>query len=111
MTEEPDTGRRPGPNSRDSAGSSPMQILRTLRHPGRFLQQHILDPGFAHNPRRYLVQAALAALAMLLILIFVDSLSNAALAAGLASSVLYSSTRTAALPASAPFAAGISWDC
>ena len=92
MPEEPKTKPKSAqgsrPTRRTSPGGSPLQILRTLRHPGRFVRDHVLDPGFAHNPRRYIVQASLAALAMLLILVFVDSLSNAALAAGLASSVV-----------------------
>jgi len=59
-----------------------------LSHPGVFARQHILDPGFARNPRRYVTQAGLATVAILIILVFVDSLSNAALAAGLAASVV-----------------------
>ena len=46
------------------------------------------DPGFVSAPLRFVVQAALATLAMLAILTFVDSLSTAAIAAGLASSVV-----------------------
>ena len=46
------------------------------------------DPGFVAQPTRFVVQAGLAALVMLVALIFVDSLSNAAIAAGLASSVV-----------------------
>ena len=47
-----------------------------------------LDPGFAHYPVRFVVQASAATAVMLVILIFVHSLSNAAIAAGLASSVV-----------------------
>ncbi len=47
-----------------------------------------LDPGFAHYPARFVAQAGIAAAVMLVMLLFVDSLSNAALAAGLASSVV-----------------------
>ena len=46
------------------------------------------DPGFAGAPLRFVLQAGLATLAMLAILTFVDSLSTAAIAAGLASSVV-----------------------
>lgn len=46
------------------------------------------DPNLVRNSPRYLVQAALAALAMLAVLLFVDSLSQAALVAGLGSSVV-----------------------
>ena len=46
------------------------------------------DPGFAGSPWRFIWQAGLATLVMLAILVFVDSLSYAAIAAGLASSVV-----------------------
>ena len=46
------------------------------------------DPGFVNAPLRFAMQAGLATLAMLAILTFVDSLSSAAIAAGLASSVV-----------------------
>ena len=46
------------------------------------------DPGFAYAPLRFVVQAGLATLVMLAILEFVHSLSTAAIAAGLASSVV-----------------------
>ncbi len=46
------------------------------------------DPGFVSSPFRFVVQAGLATLVMLAILTFVDSLSTAAIAAGLASSVV-----------------------
>ena len=46
------------------------------------------DPGFAKLPRVFVFQAALATLVMLAILTFVHSLSSAAIAAGLASSVV-----------------------
>ena len=47
-----------------------------------------LDPGFSGAPLRFAVQAVVAALVMLAILTFVHSLSSAAIAAGLASSVV-----------------------
>ena len=47
-----------------------------------------LDPGFAGAPLRFALQAGVAALVMLAILSYVDSLSSAAIAAGLASSVV-----------------------
>lgn len=46
------------------------------------------DPGFVSAPLRFGLQTGLATLAMLAILTFVDSLSTAAIAAGLASSVV-----------------------
>ena len=46
------------------------------------------DPGFANYPWLFLIQAGLATVVMLVILTFVHSLSSAAIAAGLASSVL-----------------------
>lgn len=46
------------------------------------------DPGFVSSPLRFILQAVLATLVMLAILTFVDSLSTAAIAAGLASSVV-----------------------
>ena len=46
------------------------------------------DPGFARAPLRFAIQALLATAAMLAVLAFVDSLSSAAIAAGLASSVV-----------------------
>ena len=46
------------------------------------------DPGFAKYPWLFLIQAGLAVVVMLVILTFVHSLSSAAIAAGLASSVL-----------------------
>ena len=91
MTEETGSAPgppKPGPNRLGPLGYRFFQGLSALSHPGVFFRQHILDPGFARNPRRYVVQAGLATVAMLIILIFVDSLSNAALAAGLASSVV-----------------------
>ena len=47
-----------------------------------------LDPGFAGAPLRFAIQAAVATVVMLAILAFVNSLSSAAIAAGLASSVV-----------------------
>ena len=46
------------------------------------------DPGFARHPWAFAFQAGLATLVMLVILAFVHSLSSAAIAAGLASSVV-----------------------
>ena len=46
------------------------------------------DPGFVSAPLRFGLQTLLATLVMLAILTFVDSLSTAAIAAGLASSVV-----------------------
>ena len=49
---------------------------------------HILDPEFSRSRSHYLAQAGLATIAMLAVLLLTDSLSDAALAAGLASSVI-----------------------
>ena len=46
------------------------------------------DPGFASHPWAFASQAVLATVVMLVILAFVNSLSSAAIAAGLASSVV-----------------------
>lgn len=48
----------------------------------------LIDKRFASNFRDYLVQSVLAACAMLVVLVFVDSLADAALAAGLGSSIV-----------------------
>jgi CBS-domain-containing membrane protein len=48
----------------------------------------VVDPRFSRYSHRYLAQATLAVIAMLVILLVVDSLADAALAAGLGSSVL-----------------------
>ena len=49
---------------------------------------HLLDPQFRRSHKNYLVQVALATAAMFVVLSMVDSLSDAALAAGLGSSAL-----------------------
>ena len=49
---------------------------------------HLLDPQFRRSHKNYIIQVALATAAMFVILLMVDSLSDAALAAGLGSSVL-----------------------
>ncbi len=48
----------------------------------------VVDPRFARYSHSYLAQAGLAVVAMLVILLFVNSLSDAALAAGLGSSLV-----------------------
>lgn len=48
----------------------------------------VVDPRFASYWHNYLIQSGLAVVAMLAILLFVDSLADAALAAGLGSSVV-----------------------
>ena len=60
-------------------------LIRGLALNGR---QSWLDPKFAAHPGRYLFQASLATVAMLAALLLVDSLSNAAVAAGLAATVV-----------------------
>ena len=49
---------------------------------------YLLDPKFRRHYRQYIFQALLATAAMAVILLFVDSLSTAAIAAGLGSSVV-----------------------
>ena len=49
---------------------------------------YLLDPKFRVHYRQYFFQAVLATVAMAVILLFVDSLSTAAIAAGLGSSVV-----------------------
>ena len=60
-------------------------IAELLRQEG---SPHLLDPKFRRHYRRYIYQALLATGAMACILLFVDSLSTAAIAAGLGSSVV-----------------------
>lgn len=49
---------------------------------------YLLDPKFRHRYKQYFLQAFLAFVAMAIILLFVDSLSSAAIAAGLGSTVV-----------------------
>ena len=49
---------------------------------------HLLDPQFRRSRKNYLIQVALATVAIFVVLLLVDSLSDAALAAGLGSSAL-----------------------
>ena len=49
---------------------------------------YLLDPKFRRHYRQYIFQALLATGAMVIILLFVDSLATAAIAAGLGSSVV-----------------------
>ena len=49
---------------------------------------YLLDPKFRRHYRQYIFQALLATAAMVIILLFVDSLATAAIAAGLGSSVV-----------------------
>ena len=82
--EEPIPVGLPGP---PSAGGfwGRLGIGELLRQEG---SPYLLDPKFRRHYRAYLFQALLATLAMAGILLFVDSLSTAALAAGLGSSVV-----------------------
>ncbi len=48
----------------------------------------VIDPKFTRHSRRYFIQSGLAIIGMFAILLLVDSLSDAALAAGLGSSVV-----------------------
>lgn len=67
---------------------SPSLTDRLGQHLVRPSHLVIIDPHFSSNSYRYLLQAALATLAILAVLLFVDNLSQAALAAGLGSSVV-----------------------
>ena len=60
-------------------------IAELLRQEG---SPYLLDPKFRRQYRQYILQALLATVAMASILLFVDSLSTAAIAAGLGSSVV-----------------------
>ena len=67
-----------------------LMLLRLLsgRDPETGERWRWRDPGFARTPLRFVAQAGLATLVMLVTLLFVQSLSYAAIAAGLASSVV-----------------------
>ena len=86
----------PPPNSGVHRGYLSQQLGKILRSPSRAV---VIDPKFSRHSRRYLFQAGLATVAMLALLLFIDSLSHAALAAGLGSSVIilfvYPTTPTA----------------
>ena len=88
--EQPQGASPPGQSS--PAGTSqghitllPRRLAESLHLPSRV---RVIDPQFSRHSHRYLTQAGLAALGMLAILVFVDSLYYAALAAGLGSSVV-----------------------
>ena len=63
----------------------PGRLAELLHLPSRVRP---VDPQFSRHSHRYLFQAGLAAVGMFAVLLFVDSLSDAALAAGLGASVL-----------------------
>ena len=52
------------------------------------VRPYLLDPKFRHRYKQYFLQGFLAFAAMAIILLFVESLSSAAIAAGLGSSVV-----------------------
>jgi len=60
-------------------------LRELIRHEG---SPYLLDPEFRRSYKQYIFQAVLATVAMAVILLFVDSLSSAAIAAGLGSSVV-----------------------
>lgn len=66
-------------------GHLPRHLLRGLPSPSGV---DLTDPQLFRHSRRYLVQSGFAILGMLVVLLFVDSLAQAALAAGLGSSVV-----------------------
>jgi hypothetical protein len=63
----------------------PRRLSRRLRLPQ---DVEVVDPRFLSYSHRYLLQAVLATLAMLVVLLFIDSVADVALAAGLGSSVV-----------------------
>ncbi|MCH8893817.1 MAG: HPP family protein [Chloroflexi bacterium] len=82
--EEPHSLGRPRP-APGSGVWGRLGIAELLRNEG---SPYLLDPKFRRHYRRYIYQALLATGAMACILLFVDSLSTAAIAAGLGSSVV-----------------------
>ena len=83
-----DRPARPGMPSSSSHGLTSF-LSQRLRYNLRSLSRSVfIDPKFSRNSRRYFLQGGLATLAMLVLLLFFDSLSQAALAAGLGSSVI-----------------------
>jgi CBS-domain-containing membrane protein len=60
-------------------------ILELLRQES---SPHLFDPKFRRHYRQYIFQAVLATVTMVIVLLFVDSLATAAIAAGLGSSVI-----------------------
>jgi CBS-domain-containing membrane protein len=82
--EKPHSLDRPRPAAGDGVWSR-LGITEMLRQEG---SPYLLDPKFRRYYRQYLFQALLATGAMACILLFVDSLSTAAIAAGLGSSVV-----------------------
>ena len=76
--------RLSGPNSRRPLHNLRCRLGQSLRFPKNV---RILDPRFSRYSYNYFIQAGLAACSMLLILVFVDSQADAALAAGLGASV------------------------
>ena len=79
---------RPGAPSPSSDGRTNFLSQRFSYILCSLSRSAIIDPKFARNSRRYFFQGGLATLAMLVLLLFFDSLSQAALAAGLGSSVI-----------------------
>jgi hypothetical protein len=73
---------RPAPGSGVWGRLGIAELLRQESSP------YLLDPKFRRHYRQYFFQALLATVAMACILLFVDSLSTAAIAAGLGSSVV-----------------------
>ena len=83
------SGPEPGnPTTQRQAVPAPSSINRLVQYFAGVSRPAIIDPKFSMYFRRYFLQAALATPAMLAVLIFVDNLSQAALAAALGSSVV-----------------------
>lgn len=82
--EEPSTVAQPEMTSANGVWSRAGFAAALRRESSPFL----LEPKFRLRYRRYIVQALLATASMAVILLFVDSLSTAAIAAGLGSSVV-----------------------
>ena len=84
-TSEPEPGNPPNQPQSIPAASLTNWLGQYFFRPSR---PSIIDPKFSRHSRRYVFQAALGTLAILVVLLFVDSLSQAAIAAALGSSVI-----------------------
>lgn len=86
---QPDGSERPGGHSRFWESGElqvlPRPVSRRLRLP---TYVGVFDVRFFHQKKHYLGQAALAALVMMILLVMVDSVADAVLAVGLASSAV-----------------------
>ena len=92
------TGRPTHPESSETGPENPTTLPQTApahtltnrlgQYFARGSRPEIIDPNFSRRSRRYLFQSVLGTLAILAVLLFVDSLSQAAIVAALGSSVV-----------------------